>query len=186
MSKKLFFVSMLFAAVMFSFTSCGDKLDPNDPNPHCFKVTGSYDDGSGTNVPYLDYVWMTDAEFQDDYLPGIMVDGIIPVWTKVNAENEDACYALGEEDNGDEWDDTRARCWKVHWPRLDAETPAHWHYLWMTEKEFHDLWIENDVEPLEFSEASEFNDGEGTECDEMNLKIDPETGEIINNGTNIN
>lgn len=95
MSKKLFFVSMLFAAVMFSFTSCGDKLDPNDPNPHCFKVSTSYDDGTGTIQHDIDYYWGTDAEFQES-LDGILIDGVIPVWTKVQAEDKDACDALAD------------------------------------------------------------------------------------------
>ncbi len=91
MTKKFFLLGVIFAAL--TFTSCGDKLDPNDPTPHCFKIIST--DESGATME--EYFWGTDRELQEDFIPGIIADGLIPVWKRQDAKDENACDALADE-----------------------------------------------------------------------------------------
>lgn len=95
---KKFFSCMIMAAVVLGMASCGEALDPNDPNEYCFIVT--YDaDGD----PVTLNVWATNSEMLEEVLPGIAADGYIPKYKKVNVQSERECdyyteYVDDEED----------------------------------------------------------------------------------------
>ena len=93
MKNKLFFLGMLLAA--FAMTSCNKyRLNPNDPNPHCFLVSYQVETGE----TFKEYWWVTDAELYDEILTGIAEDGYTPLFERINEDSESDCYALEEEE----------------------------------------------------------------------------------------
>jgi hypothetical protein len=89
MKTKFFFIGILFAAL--TFTACGEKLDVNDPNPHCFKVSYTVQDVTGEKVTYVEHYWATNKELMDEIIPALVADQVIPVYEMVEAKDRKEC-----------------------------------------------------------------------------------------------
>ena len=133
MKNKLFFVGLFVAALMFA--SC-DPVDVNDSNSYCWEISYKTEDGA----TFTEYEWATGKYLIEEILPGIIEDGVVPVYKKVeSAKDESACDALNEPlPNEDE----ELVCLKVIWP-------DHTHYVWVTMEG----WLEDLRENLEPGEA---------------------------------
>ena len=96
MKTKFFFIGILFAAL--TFTACGEKLDVNDPNPHCFKVSYTVQDVTGEKVTYVEHYWATNKELLDEIIPALVADQVIPVYEMVEAKDRRECDSYDQEE----------------------------------------------------------------------------------------